>query len=368
MIGFVNPHKLSRLSCLEGASSLRISLTSSILGISSPAPDTFLCTSVVGILPTSTSSVKLSSALPNITLEFNRLVVEDLRLSLREEKSCNTSTVDEFLLSSSNVPKLLAYPLLSLLGLTTLGAFDFKISRRVGNPSGSSRNKALSFLTSMISRSEMSSGLDGILLESSWSLRDPSVVNSSDGNLMVTFPSKSANLSLVWSLSMSGDFFDIGSLVCCCSGERKDLLKMLRDSRFVDGCCNLTDDSLDDRIGFASNLRTEGCWSAEALEGNGKTRFSLSRGMSRVASLEVGAAIVNDFGMEPGDSSSIAVCLKIKEKLKLKIYREGIHFHFLFFLLLFQYFSPCTYNFIILFIKLLIFSFLGKNLYIIKIS
>lgn len=151
LIRFVNPDKLSRLSSLEGASSLRISLTSSMLGISSPAPDTFLCNSVVGMLPTSTSSVKLSSPLPNITLELNRLVVEDLRLSLMNDKSCNTSTVDEFLLSSSNVPKLLAYPLLSLLGLTTLGALDFKISRRVGNPSASSRNKALSFLTSTIS-------------------------------------------------------------------------------------------------------------------------------------------------------------------------------------------------------------------------
>lgn len=235
LIRFVDPDKLSRLSSLEGASSLRISLTSSILGISSPAPDTFLCNSVVGMLPT--SSVKLSSPLPNITLEFNRLVVEDLRLSLMNDKSCNASTVDEFLLSSSNVPKLLAYPLLSRLGLTTLGALDFKISRRVGNPSASSRNKALSFLTSTISWSEMSSGLDGILvMESSWwSLDDPNVVvNSSDGNLIVTFPSKSANLSLVCSfcLSPSGDFF-VGSLVC--SGERKDLSTGCWDSRFVDG-------------------------------------------------------------------------------------------------------------------------------------
>lgn len=321
MIDFVNPHKLSRLSCLEGASSLRISLTSSILGISSPAPDTFLCSSVVGMLPTSTSSVKLSSALPSTTLEFNRLlVVDDLRLSLREvEKSCeNASTVDEFLLSSSNVPKLLAYPLLSLLGLTTLGPFDFNISRRVGNPSASSRNKALSFLTSTISWSEMSSGLDGILMESSRSLLDPSVVNSSDGNLIVTFPSKSANLVCpLW--STSGDLFNVVSFVCC-SGERKDLLKMFRDSRFVDAYWNLMDDdSLDDGTGFlASNLRTEGCWSVEALEGNGKTRFSPSRGMSREVSLEVGAAIVNDFGIEPGDSSSIAVCLRNKGEIEIR--------------------------------------------------
>lgn len=89
---------------------------------------------------------------------------------------------------------------------------------------------------------------------------------------------------------------------------------MFRDSRFVDGYWNLMDDdSLDDGTGFlASNLRTEGCWSIEALEGNGKTRFSPSRGMSREVSLEVGAAIVNDFGIEPGDSSSIAVCRKQK--------------------------------------------------------
>lgn len=116
------------------------------------------------------------------------------------------------------------------------------------------------------------------------------------------------------------------------------------DSRLVDGYWNLIDDSLDDRIGFGSNLRMEGCCSVEALEGNGKTRFSLSRGMSREVSLEVGAAIVNDFGMEPGDSSSIAVCLKIKEKLKLEIYRDEIEFFLLalfipnailFFLLLF---------------------------------
>lgn len=110
------------------------------------------------------------------------------------------------------------------------------------------------------------------------------------------------------------------------------------------------DDSLDDRIAFGSNFRMEGRWSVEALEGNGKTRFSLSRGMSREVSLEVGAAIVNDFGMEPGDSSSIAVCLKIKEKLRLEKERETNSSHL--FLSSFSIYSPCNAILLLLFLYL----------------
>lgn len=136
------------------------------------------------------------------------------------------------------------------------------------------------------------------------------------------------------------------------------------DSRFVDGYWNLMDDSLHDRIAFDSNFRMEGRWSVEAVEGNGKTRFSLSRGMSREVSLEVGAAIVNDFGMEPGDSSSIAVCLKIKEKLRLEKERETNSSHL--FLSSFSIYATQFYLFFALSFLFLYLQFSLFYLYLVK--
>lgn len=77
----------------------------------------------------------------------------------------------------------------------------------------------------------------------------------------------------------------------------------------VDGYWNLAD-SLDDSVGFPSYFRIEGYWSVEVLQGNGKTiLLGESRGISSEESLVVGAATVSDFEIEPGDSSSIALCL-----------------------------------------------------------
>lgn len=67
-------------------------------------------------------------------------------------------------------------------------------------------------------------------------------------------------------------------------------------------------------LAFVSNLRIEEYWSVEALECNGKICLmfvEVPRGSSSEASLGDGVATVNDLVIELGDSSSIALCLKI---------------------------------------------------------